>query len=56
MSDSGGWLAFVGLVMAVIFLAVLAWLQSGRIDGLEDRMTTFETVRIEAVAPAEDSG
>ncbi len=44
------------LVLVYAHLLGLTWLLGGRIDDLEERMTTFETVRIEIVAPAEDSG
>ena len=56
MTSSWAWASIVGLTIAVIFLVVLAWLQAGRLDDLEARVTTFETIRIEYVAPAGDSG
>ena len=48
------------LFVIVVGLAVLSTIvlvvQDARIGDLEERVTTFETVRIEVVAPAEDSG
>lgn len=48
--------ALAGLIVAVIGLAILVWFHSGRLDDLEARVTTFETIRIEYVAPADNSG
>jgi hypothetical protein len=41
------------LVIAVIILTWFAHYDLNRIDDLEQRVTTFETVRIEYIAPPE---
>lgn len=45
-----------GLKLCIVGLVLLDISQDMRIDQLEDRITTFETVRIEYVAPPTDSG
>lgn len=45
-------LVAVYLTIAMIAMCVL----KSRVDDLEKAMTTFESVRIEMVAPAKDSG
>ena len=45
-------LVFLVLVVATIMVFSLR----NRVDDLEDRMTTFETIRIEVVAPSQDGG
>ena len=47
---------FVLVVGLAVLLSVVSVVQEARIGDLEERVTTFETVRIEVVAPAEDSG
>lgn len=56
--DSVLLLAWIVLALCVSIgvLGGIVWLQNGRLDDLEARMITFETVRIEYVAPAKDSG
>ena len=49
-------LAVLFLTAALLIVTTLAVRQQNRIDDLEERMTTFETVRIEAVVQANDSG
>ncbi len=46
---------FTALAIAVLGIAVLlsSYVIDNRLDELEQRVTTFETVRIEMVAPAE---
>ncbi len=47
---------FVIVVGLAILSTIVSLVQGARIGDLEERVTTFETVRIELVAPAEDSG
>ncbi len=47
---------FVLVVGIAVVLTVVSVVQDARIGDLEERVTTFETVRIEVVAPTEDSG
>ena len=48
---------FLGLLLSVFaFMIAVVLVLESRVDDLEEQMTTFETVRIEVVAPAEDSG
>ncbi len=47
---------FVMVVGLAVLLTIVSVVQDGRIGDLEERVTTFETVRIEVVAPTEDSG
>ena len=47
---------FVVVVGLAVLLTIVSVVQGARIADLEERLTTFETVRIEVVAPAEDSG
>ncbi len=47
---------FVLVVGIAVLLAIVSVGQDARIGDLEERVTTFETVRIEVVAPTEDSG
>ncbi len=47
---------FVMVLGLAVLLTIVAVVQDARIDDLEERVTTFETVRIEVVAAAEDSG
>ena len=47
---------FVMVVGLAVLLTIVSVVQDARIGDLEERVTTFETVRIEVVAPAEDSG
>ena len=47
---------FVFVVGIAVLLTVVSVVQDARIGDLEERVTTFETVRIEVVAPTEDSG
>ena len=46
----------VTVVGLAVLLTIVSVVQDARIGELEERVTTFETVRIEVVAPAEDSG
>ena len=47
---------FVTVVGLAVLLIMVSVVQDARLGELEERVTTFETVRIEVVAPAEDSG
>ena len=47
---------FVLVVGIAVLLTIVSVVQDARIGDLEERVTTFETVRIEVVAPTEDSG
>ncbi len=47
---------FVLVVGIAVVLTIVSVVQDARIGDLEERVTTFETVRIEVVAPTEDSG
>ena len=47
---------FVIVVGLAVLSTIVSVVQGARIGDLEERVTTFETVRIEVVAPAEDSG
>ena len=47
---------FIMVVGLAVLLTIVWVVQDARIGDLEERVTTFETVRIEIVAPAEDSG
>ncbi len=47
---------FAMVVGLAVFLTIVSVVQDARIGDLEERVTTFETVRIEVVAPTEDSG
>ncbi len=47
---------FVMVVGLAVLLSIVSVVQDARIGDLEERLATFETVRIEVVAPAEDSG
>ena len=49
-------LLFVMVVGLAVLLTTVSVIQDARIGDLEERVTTFETVRIEVVAPTEDSG
>ncbi len=49
-------LLLVMVVGLAVVLAIVSVVQDARIGDLEERVTTFETVRIEVVAPTEDSG
>ena len=49
-------LLFVTVVGLAVLLTIVSVVQDARIGELEERVTTFETVRIEVVAPASDSG
>ncbi len=44
---------FMVLGFGILLLVLMSILQGNRIDDLEQRVTTFETVRIEIVAPPE---
>ena len=44
------------VVGLAVLLTIVSVVQDARIGDLEERVTTFETVRIEVVAPTEDSG
>ena len=47
---------FVIVLGLAVLLTIVAVVQDARIDDLEERVTNFESIRIEVVAPAEDSG
>ena len=45
------------IVLGLAVLLTIVWVvQDARIGDLEERVTIFEGVRIEVVAPADDSG
>ncbi len=44
------------VVGIAVVLTIVSGVTDARIGDLEERVTTFETVRIEVVAPTEDSG
>ena len=48
------------LILGVLLITLAFMVEIGRnrarLDDLEARITTFETVRIEYIAPADDSG
>lgn len=46
------WTVFM-LIGLMVFLGIVFHFIYNRLDDLEDRMTTLETIRIEAVAPPE---
>ena len=54
----GSWMQvlFVMVLGLAVLLTIVWVVQDARIDDLEERVTTFESVRIEVVAPVDDSG
>lgn len=56
MFSRPGWFEVIFLAVFIILAHAFIWHNEGRLDDLEIRITTFETVRIEYVAPTDDSG
>ena len=50
------WFTLALIALVLLTVTVLSMRVFDRLDDLEKRVTTFETIRIEAVVPAKDSG